>query len=164
MSSVFFSFYLSNTGIWIDYCIILSLSILSLLCWLMTWSKFNTSPPPCKLALGYIIAKKWSTVELCCTFNQWFLHIIAVGGLCFPTTECSKGGELLASGQLSKSSPNHHHTYPTHIQKTQTLPAIHCCTPLFTKQNAFCSTSVIGVLGPVWRQAPKHLTAPLFCL
>ena len=31
----------------------------------------------------------------------WFLHIEAVGGLCMPSNECSKGGELLATGQLS---------------------------------------------------------------
>ena len=30
--------------------------------------------------------------------------------LSMPTNECSKGGELLATGQLSNSSPNHDHT------------------------------------------------------
>ena len=36
-----------------------------------------------------------------CTLSQWILHIVAVGGLCLPTNEYSKGGELLATGQLS---------------------------------------------------------------
>ena len=64
-------------------------------------------------------------VQLRRTLYQWFLHIVAVGGLCMPTNEYGKGGERLATGQLSNSSPSHHHTYQTHIQ-----------------------TSLIGVLGP----------------
>ena len=34
----------------------------------------------------------------------------------YPHNGCSKGGELLATGQLSNSSPNHHPTQSTHIQ------------------------------------------------
>ena len=50
--------------------------------------------------------------QLCCTLYQLFLRIVAVGGFCMPTNECSKGRELLATGQLSNSSP----TIITHIQ------------------------------------------------
>ena len=75
---------------------------------------------------------------LCFTLYLWFLHlcflhICKVGGLCMPTNECSKAGELLAAGPLSNSSP----TIITHIQHilrqanqgvrmkiSQTLPAI----------------------------------------
>ena len=40
------------------------------------------------------------------------------------TEECSGGGELLATEQVSSSSPNHHHTYPTHIHTNK------LCLPL----------------------------------
>ena len=64
-------------------------------------------------------------VEVCCTLFRWLSHIVAPGGLCTPTNECSKGEELLATGQLSNSSPNHNHTHPTHIQmEKHNLPAI----------------------------------------
>ena len=79
---------------------------------------------------------------------------VAVGGLFMPSYHlCSKCGELLATGQLSNSSPNHRHIHQ-HIFR-QAHFACHC-TPLFTRQKAFCSTSLIGVLGPVCRQVPRH--------
>ena len=81
------------------------------------------------------------------------------GGLCMPTKEGSSGGELLATGQLSvsNSSPNHNHTHQTHIQ---TSKIARFYTPLFTKQKTFCSTSLIGVLGPVWRCNRNYSWAP----
>ena len=69
-------------------------------------------------AQGYFSTLQ-NKVLLCCTLYQWFLHIVAVGGLCVPTNECSKGGELLAIVQHSNSYPNHHHTHQTHIQTTK---------------------------------------------
>ena len=75
-------------------------------------------------------------VQLCCTLYQWVLHVEAVDGVCMPTNECSKGGELLATGQLSNSSP----TMITRIQHVFRQANFAChCTPLFTKQKAFCS-------------------------
>ena len=85
------------------------------------------------------------------------------GGICIlPTNECSKAGELLATGQLSNSFPNHYdmlnvcdndyHTHPTYLDTSKLCH----CTPLFTKQKAFCSTSLIGILEPVWGQVPRH--------
>ena len=69
-------------------------------------------------------------VQLCCTLNQWFLHFEAVGGVCMPTNECSKGGELSATGHLSNSTPNHDHTHPTCLQIRQTLPpTVLLCSP-----------------------------------
>ena len=69
-----------------------------------------------------------------------------MGGLFIPTNEGNKGGELLATGQLSNSSPNHDHTHPTGMSSDkETLPAIG--TPLFTKQTLFCFICLIGVLG-----------------
>ena len=62
-------------------------------------------------------------VQLCCTLYQWYIHDEAVGGLCMPANKFSKGGELLASGQLSNSSTNHYHTHPTFFRQ-QALPAI----------------------------------------
>ena len=41
--------------------------------------------------------------------------IVAVGGWCMTTNECSEGGELLATGQLSNSSHTLHHIHPTHL-------------------------------------------------
>ena len=58
----------------------------------------------------------WNKAQFWCTIYQCFLHIVAVGGLHLPTNQFSKGVELLATGQLSNSSPIHHHTYQTHIQ------------------------------------------------
>ena len=92
-------------------------------------------------------------VLLCCTLYQWFLHIVAVGGLCMLTKECSKGGELfvLVTGHLSNSSPNHHHTHqgvtpcthPTNIQtKKQPSSAIVCLCSL-RQTNAFCSHHMV---------------------
>ena len=83
-------------------------------------------------------------VQLCCTLYQWFLHVEALGRSCMPTNECSKGGELFATGQLSNSSPNHDHTHRTCLQ-TSIL-----CLPLYsfvhqTKGLLFCC--LIGVLG-----------------
>ena len=54
-----------------------------------------------------------------------------------PTNGCSKGGELLATGQLSNSSQSHHRMHPTHIQTSKVC--------------------LIGVLGPVGSQtlAPR---------
>ena len=91
------------------------------------------------LFAGDIITNKLQIKSVvCCTLNQWFLHIEVVGGLLMPTNECNKGGELLATGQLS--------THPTGMSSDkETLPAIG--TPLFTKQSLFCSTSLIGVSG-----------------
>ena len=65
-------------------------------------------------------------VQLCCTLYQRFLDIVAAGGLRMSTNECSKGGELLATVQLSNSSPNLHHTRPTHIQTSK------LCLPLYS--------------------------------
>ena len=62
--------------------------------------------------------------QLCCTLYQLFLHIVAVGGLCMPTNECSKGGELLVIWQLSTSSPTHDLTHATCLQTSKLLPAI----------------------------------------
>ena len=64
------------------------------------------------------------------------------GGLCLPTSKCSRVGELLATGQLSISSPNHDHTHPTCLQTAK------LCLPLYSlvhKQKAFCFTNLIGV-------------------
>ena len=67
---------------------------------------------------------------MCCTLNQWFLHFEAVGGVCMPTNECSKGGELSATGHLSNSTPNHDHTHATCLQIRQTLPpTVLLCSP-----------------------------------
>ena len=68
---------------------------------------------------------------VCCTLNQWFLHIEVVGGLFMPTNECNKGGELLATGQLSNSSPIHDDTHLTGMSSDkETLPAIGTpCSP-----------------------------------
>ena len=67
-----------------------------------------------------------------------------------PTYESSKGGELLATGKLPTvpptkeltPCPNHDHTHPTCL-----LTSNFAChsTHFFTKQKAFCSTSLIGV-------------------
>ena len=41
------------------------------------------------------------------------------------------------------------------------------CTPLFTKQKAFCTTSLFGVLGSAWRQClpgPIQNTSAQMCL
>ena len=56
------------------------------------------------------------------------LHTVAAGGLSMPTNECSKGGELFATVQLSNSSHNHHHTHPTHIHRKGNF--VCHCTPL----------------------------------
>ena len=51
------------------------------------------------------------------------------GGLCMLTNECSKGGELLATGQLSNSSPSHdYHTHATYFRKAHF--ACHCTPSL----------------------------------
>ena len=81
--------------------------------------------------------------QLCCTLYQWFLYVEAVGGVCMPTNESSKGGELLATGQLFNSSPNHDHTHPTCLQTSKL-----CCHCTFCSPNKR-SHSPIGVLGPV---------------
>ena len=96
-------------------------------------------------AQGYFSTLQ-NKVQLCCTLYQWFLHIVAVGGLCMPTNECSKGGELLAIVQHSNNYPNHHHTRPP-----------------FTRQMAFCSTSLGTCLFPRhWPPRPiQHTTAQL---
>ena len=59
----------------------------------------------------------------CCTLYQWFLHVEAVGGLCMPTNEWSKGREPLATGQLSNGFPDHEQTFNMSSDK-QTLPVI----------------------------------------
>ena len=51
---------------------------------------------------------------------------------------------------IKQTVPNHHHTNTTHIQTSKLR------LPLFTRQKAFCSTGLIGVVGPVWRQVPRH--------
>ena len=89
-----------------------------------------------------------------CTLNQWFLHIVAVGGLCMPTNECSNGWwtaiKQFPNQWTSLLQPSSH-TSNIYIQ-TSNLEC-HCnSTPLLTKQKFFCSTGLIGVLGPVWRQ------------
>ena len=40
----------------------------------------------------------------------------AVGGLCMPATECSKGGVPFATGKLSNSSTNNVHPQLGHLQ------------------------------------------------
>ena len=70
-----------------------------------------------------VITTNQSTVVLYPSLVEWFLHTKAVGGLCMPTNECSKGKNCC--------SPKHYHTHPTHIFR-QVNFACHC-TPLFTK-------------------------------
>ena len=55
-------------------------------------------------------------VKLCCTLYHWFLQIVAVGGLCVPANECSKGGVPFATGKLSNSSTNNVHPQLGHLQ------------------------------------------------
>ena len=57
--------------------------------------------------------------------------IEVVGGLFMPTNECNRGGELLATGQLSNSSPIHDDTHLTGMSSDkETLPAIGTpCSP-----------------------------------
>ena len=40
-----------------------------------------------------------SEVQFGCTLHLLFLHIVTEGGLCTHSNECSKGGELLATGR-----------------------------------------------------------------
>ena len=76
---------------------------------------------------------------------QWFLHVEAVGRLCIPTNDCSKGGELLAIGQLSNSYSNHYHTHPTCLQTGR------LCLPfvLLHQINVLLFFNSLGVFGPV---------------
>ena len=65
---------------------------------------------------------KHSVVVALYLFYPWFLHIEAMGGLCMPTNECSKDGELLATGpvyrdRFSDISP-HPRAYQGPIQHT----------------------------------------------
>ena len=58
---------------------------------------------------------------------QWLLNFLEVGGLFIPTNRCSEAGEMLATVQLSDSSPNHHthtHTPSNTYTVKQTWPAI----------------------------------------
>ena len=51
------------------------------------------------------------------------------GGLCMPTNECSKGGELSTTGQPSNSSPSHdYHTHATYFRQAHF--ACHCTPSL----------------------------------
>ena len=62
---------------------------------------------------------KWALqneVQLCCTLYKWFLLIVAVGGLCMPTNECSKGRELLATGHAIKQFPQPSSPTSKHVQ------------------------------------------------
>ena len=78
-----------------------------------------------------------------------------MGGLC---NECNKGGELLATGQLSNSSPNHQCTYPAHAFKNSN----NLCLPLYsfvhqTTCLSFYKSHKTDFLRPVWKQIPRHL-------
>ena len=75
-----------------------------------------------KHAIPWFVALQ-TKIQFSHTLYQWFLHIEAVGGLCILANECSKGGELLSTGQLFNSSPNHDHTSNMSSDK-QTLPTI----------------------------------------
>ena len=86
---------------------------------------------------------------------QWYctLHILAADGLRMPRNGCSKGGELLATGQPSSGSTNNHHTHQTYIQTSK------LCLPLYsfvhqTKGLLFYRSQ--SVLGPLWRKVPRH--------
>ena len=61
-------------------------------------------------------ATKIKEVQLCCTLYHWFLQMVAVGGLCVPANECSKGGVPFATGKLSNSSTNNVHPQLGHLQ------------------------------------------------
>ena len=81
-----------------------------------------------------VITTNQSTVVLYPSLVEWFLHTKAVGGLCMPTNECSKGKNCC--------SPKHYHTHPTHIFR-QVNFACHC-TPLFTKFLFYKSHRCLG--------------------
>ena len=84
--------------------------------------------PPKTWQNRFAVITLQNKTQLCCTLYQWFLHIVAVVGLCIcmPTNKCSKGGKLLAIGQLTDSSQNHHHTHPMHILTSK------LCLPLYS--------------------------------
>ena len=67
-----------------------------------------------------------SKLQLSFTIFQWFLHVEAVGWLCMPTNDSSKGGELLVIWQLSTSSPTHDLTHATCLQTSN------LCLPLYS--------------------------------
>ena len=60
---------------------------------------------------------------------------VAVGELCMPTNECSKGGGLLATDSYPNISQSIIIKKFGTSSVKQTLPANHC-TPLFTKEKA----------------------------
>ena len=99
-------------------------------------------------AMSLHIWKLYKSCQLICLWNTTSLYYLRIVVLCStvvlyplpvvptywtsdvcPQMSCSEGGELLATGQLSNSSPNHHHTHPTHIQTSK------LCLPLYSFVN-----------------------------